>query len=187
MKKSFSTLEIAKYCHVTYRTVANWIDEGKIISFKTAGGNRKVLKEHLIAFLENMGMPLGDLVKGTIRVFVIDDDNTVNSLIKDTLESDDRFAVEVYTNPEEAMLKIGIEKPALILLDIQMPKMDGYAFYKALQRSEQLKDIKVVFISGAVDKEKFKQELGQMASKVVFLNKPIEPDDLIAGCEKALA
>jgi excisionase family DNA binding protein len=186
MKKSFSTLEVAKYCHVTYRTVANWIDEEKIKSFKTPGGNRKVLREDLIAFLKTQGIPLGNLEQANIKVFVIDDEAAVGKLFKNTLTKQKKFDVEVYTNPQEAMVQVGLTIPDLILLDVSMPNMDGVSFFKAVKKIKSIKNTKIIFCSGVVNKSKLRDDLGSNWKDVLFLKKPVTPDKLIAAVDKIM-
>jgi len=51
MKQSFSTSEVAKYCHVTADTIRKWADAGRITVFKTPGGHRRIRREDLVQFL----------------------------------------------------------------------------------------------------------------------------------------
>ena len=57
-KQSFSTSEVAKYCHVTADTIRKWAEAGRITVFKTPGGHRRIRREDLISFLRENGIPL---------------------------------------------------------------------------------------------------------------------------------
>ena len=50
--RPLTTFEISKICGVTLPTVANWINQGKLIAYKTPGKHRRVSKEHLVLFMK---------------------------------------------------------------------------------------------------------------------------------------
>lgn len=75
--------------------------------------------------------------------------------------------------------------PSLILLDIQLPTMDGYAVAQALRRIESLRDIPIVAVTSYAmpgDREKATQ-----AGCTGYIEKPINPDTFIAEMERALS
>jgi twitching motility two-component system response regulator PilG len=76
-------------------------------------------------------------------------------------------------------------KPALVLLDIAMPKMDGYQVCKILRSNSATKDIPVIMISG---KEGFYDEVkGAESGASGFITKPFGPETLMKAVEGYLA
>ena len=67
------------------------------------------------------------------KILVIDDDPTSNSLVSFLLKSNG-YAVFVAADGEEGLKQLQAEKPDLIVLDIMMPKMDGYSFVKEVKK-----------------------------------------------------
>ena len=64
MKTVFTTGEVAMICKVAPRTVAKWFDSGRLRGYRVPGTeDRKVPREHLIRFLKEHGMSLGELEK----------------------------------------------------------------------------------------------------------------------------
>jgi len=63
MKKPvFTTGQVAKICKVAPRTVSKWFDSGKLRGYRIPGSqDRRIPREHLIRFLKEYGMPLGEL------------------------------------------------------------------------------------------------------------------------------
>src|SRR4051812_44254619 len=57
-KVLYTTHEIAGFCHVSMLAVVKWIDQGKLLGFKTPGGHRRVKRDDLLAFLQHYGFPL---------------------------------------------------------------------------------------------------------------------------------
>lgn len=75
--------------------------------------------------------------------------------------------------------------PSLILLDIQLPTMDGYAVAQALRRIESLRDVPIVAVTSYAmpgDREKAAQ-----AGCTGYIEKPINPDTFVAEMERALS
>ena len=62
MKEVFTTGDVATICHVSTRTVCKWFDSGHLRGYRIPGSqDRRVPREHLIRFLKEHGMPLGEL------------------------------------------------------------------------------------------------------------------------------
>ena len=61
MKKVFTTGQVAKICKVAPRTVSKWFDSGRLRGYRIPGSqDRRIPREHLLRFLKEHGMPLGD-------------------------------------------------------------------------------------------------------------------------------
>ena len=62
MKKVFTTGQVAKICKVAPRTVSKWFDSGRLRGYRIPGSqDRRIPREHLVRFLKEHGMPLGEL------------------------------------------------------------------------------------------------------------------------------
>jgi two-component system alkaline phosphatase synthesis response regulator PhoP len=84
------------------------------------------------------------------KVLVIDDDIEIGKAIKSILEFDD-FEVVTAVNPEEGLQKALDLKPAVILLDLFLPGMNGFEVYKQLKNNERTTSIPVIIITGHTD------------------------------------
>ncbi|MFO0951009.1 MAG: chemotaxis-specific protein-glutamate methyltransferase CheB [Isosphaeraceae bacterium] len=69
---------------------------------------------------------------GQIEVLVVDDSAVVRQRLKSVIESDPRFRVVLAADPYEAVGQIGKSVPGVILLDVEMPRMDGLTFLRKL-------------------------------------------------------
>ena len=83
---------------------------------------------------------------------------------------------------EEALLKMRAEKPDLVVLDITMPKMNGYSLLREMKADESLKDIPVIVLSG----KDTMQDIFQIEGVGVYLVKPFEFDDLLSKVKAQL-
>jgi len=79
---------------------------------------------------------------------------------------------------EEALIKILKSNYSLIILDVQMPGMDGFEVMEIMSGSSRTKDIPVIFLS-AISKEKKYISRGYETGAVDYITKPVDPDLLI--------
>jgi DNA-binding response OmpR family regulator len=106
----------------------------------------------------------------------VDDEPDLTSLIKMALESAG-FSVNVFNNSADAIRDFKPHFYDLVMLDIVMPKMDGFDLYKELKKVDP--DVKVCFLTAS---EKYREDLRegeyQMLSKDLFIQKPLFIKDL---------
>ena len=110
-------------------------------------------------------------------ILIVEDVPNVLELLEVTLKFKG-YAVLVARNGEEALDVISKQRPALIITDILMPKMDGYAFVQKLRLNPDTRPIPVVFLSATYvtpeDKD-FALSLGAAR----FMEKPIDTEDFL--------
>src|SRR4051812_38651544 len=73
-----------------------------------------------------------------IEVMIIDDSAVVRQRLKSIIEADSRFRVILAADPYEAVALLSKSVPGLILLDVEMPRMDGLTFLRKLMRQHPL-------------------------------------------------
>jgi len=81
------------------------------------------------------------------KILVVDDEQEIRELIKKKLEQTKYKAITA-ANGQEALVICKTTKPDLILLDIAMPKMDGYQTCEKLKKDKDTKNIPVLFLTG---------------------------------------
>jgi CheY-like chemotaxis protein len=113
-------------------------------------------------------------------VFLIDD-NPANLRIGKNVLSEKYI---VATAPSAAKLFNLLESnhPAVILLDIDMPEMNGYEAIEVLKSKPETKDIPVIFLTGLADSRE--AEKGRALGAVDYITKPFDPQALIACIER---
>lgn len=114
-------------------------------------------------------------------VLVVDDSPTVRKIVAITLE---RQGYRVLTAPGgmEGLAKLNEAIPDLILLDINMPQMDGYQLCKLIKSNGVTKHVPVVMLSGKGGF--FNKVRGRMAGATEYLTKPFEPAALLQVVDK---
>src|SRR5690606_27833643 len=122
MKQSFSTSEVADYCHVTADTIRKWAEAGRIHVFKTPGGHRRIRREDLLRFLRENNIPVhSDLAEQGVKILVVDGDSTTAPLITRFLErSRGNFQLETAKDGFDAGRKVATFAPDLLFLDLKL-------------------------------------------------------------------
>src|SRR3954447_17256767 len=85
-----------------------------------------------------MGDPGHPTATPPIDVLVVDDSAVVRQRLKSIIETDPRFRVILAADPYEAVALLSKSVPGVILLDVEMPRMDGLTFLKKLMRQHPL-------------------------------------------------
>lgn len=116
-------------------------------------------------------------------ILVVDDSATVRKLISSKLEKSGHQVI-CAVDGVEAMATIETVVPDLVLLDIAMPRMDGYQVCKQIRMNHAAKDVPVVMISG---KDGFFDKVrGRMAGTTGYITKPFGPETLMKALETYL-
>jgi len=112
---------------------------------------------------------------GTARILIIDDEPMGIEIIARALAPD--YACEFALSGPEALARLGTgELPALILLDVMMPGMDGFQLCRWLKAEPATREIPVIFITAAQNSESETSAL--LAGAADFINKPVNPQVL---------
>lgn len=117
-------------------------------------------------------------------VLVVDDTPDNLFLMKNLLQ--DHYRVKVASTGEQALrISASDSPPAMILLDIMMPRMDGYEVCRQLKQSPVTMDIPVIFLTARSDVEA--EEKGLELGAVDYITKPISPSIVLARVKSHLA
>lgn len=117
-------------------------------------------------------------------VLIIDDEAGSLKLLKDILTNECHH-VRAFNNGELALRSVELEAPDVILLDIRMPEMNGLEVCRQLKEKQHLKNIPVIFISGASDVED--KISAFQAGGVDYITKPFQKEEVVARVKTHVA
>lgn len=109
------------------------------------------------------------------KVLVIEDNDRNRKLVKILLEANKYEVIEAKTG-EEALTCLQNDKPDLILLDIQLPNMDGLTLTKILRSNQKTKDIPIIAVTAYAMKGDKERVLD--AGCDAYISKPIDTREL---------
>lgn len=108
---------------------------------------------------------------------IIDDSSTVRMFYREVLESSG-FAVEEAINGLEGLEKVMSESFDVVIVDVNMPKMDGYTFLKQMRAMPETQGLPAVMISTEAQPED--QTKAYASGANIYMVKPVHPADLAA-------
>lgn len=114
-------------------------------------------------------------------ILTVDDDPVVQELVKRTLARNGYETLSA-TNGEDALELLKTKRPDLILLDVQMPKMDGYAFIIDKSKLPDVSTIPIIVLTSFKETEPLFKRHGVKA----YLLKPIDIKDMLTKIEASL-
>ncbi len=117
------------------------------------------------------------------KILAIDDSATNVALLTGVL-SEIGYEIENAPNGKDALKIMEKSLPDLILLDLMMPRLNGFQFLEIMAASESFKKVPVIVISARTNSQSIKQamDLGAKA----FLKKPVDIDELVEQVELLL-
>jgi excisionase family DNA binding protein len=183
-----TTAEAADRLGVSIRTVQLWTENGLLKAWKTDGGHRRITLDSLERLLaapdlrstrETAAPTPSTSVpsKPRFRVLVVEDDPTLLMLYQMRLRRWPMAPdVVVAQDGFEALLKIGVEKPHMLITDLLMPHLDGFEMLRKLRNLPELAEMEIVAVSGlsAADIA----ERGGLPGNIPVLAKPIPFEQL---------
>jgi two-component system OmpR family response regulator len=163
LRKFYTTKQIAEICGVHITTAIRWIDSGQVRAFRTPGGRRRVAADELKGFLERLKIPI-ELrgMGGRPHILVVDDDELVLRSTARLLNNAKRYEVSTASSGYDALLMIGKQPPDLVLLDLLMPRVDGFEVCRSIKKSPSGGKIAVICVTGrfSADVARRVKELG---------------------------
>ena len=110
------------------------------------------------------------------RILVVDDEVSTLTLFQRILEKEG-YAVVCAYDGQDAVEKAQEQPPDLVLLDIMMPRMDGWAAREALAAIPRLQDTPVIFLSARAQQADLRR--GYEAGVAEYVTKPFDPTELL--------
>jgi CheY-like chemotaxis protein len=115
------------------------------------------------------------------KILVIDDDPTLVKIVQPFLESHD-FKVTVATDGQDGLEMLKKDQPDLIVLDVQMPRMNGYTFIFELKKIIDIRKIPIIVLTA----KEGMAEIFKVEGVKDYICKPFKPEVLLTAIKKYL-
>jgi excisionase family DNA binding protein len=174
MDQLYTTHDISRLLQVDPSTVSKWIDRGILLAFRTPGGHRRVRSTDLRTFLIAHEMPVPDELGSTlIKLVVVDDEKQVLDAMKRAFKP---FAGQVElvttTSGVEAILLVSETRPHGLLIDLNMPEIDGLEVVRRVRSRKPLEGVRLITMTSRHSPEQVEASLKAGAS--ACLPKPVD-------------
>lgn len=170
---------LAKYCEVDKSTVESWIEKGALKSVSGNKGEVLLNLEDVFSFLKEIDFS-ASLAR---RILVVDDEEEICVGMKNILERAG-YAVSIAKDGVEAEIIFRIKNPDLVIMDLVMPKTDGFIFYENIRKYESAEKAKFIVLTGYVSKEIHDKVMNLGIDKCIA--KPIDKQTLLKEVDEVL-
>ena len=190
-----TTREAAEMLGVSLRTAQLWVERGRLRAWKTAGGHRRIERASVEALragaqvggeTRNEAAPASapriaaDVLKPAeqpLRVVAVEDDKTLQSLYRIAIGSMP-FPTEVHVaaNGFDGLILIGKVQPDVVILDLNLPGMDGFRLIRELDQHEDFDTLEIVVVSALSQAEI--RDRGDIPDTIEIFTKPLAMSQL---------
>jgi DNA-binding response OmpR family regulator len=121
-----------------------------------------------------------------MKILIVDDEPHLRMLIQQTLEELEDEGVELLTaaDGEQALTTIRDETPELVLLDVMMPKKNGFDVCHAVKNELGMKGVHIILLTAKG--QEFDRQRGQEVGADLYMTKPFDPDALLEKARSVL-
>ncbi|MCK5033766.1 MAG: response regulator [Calditrichia bacterium] len=171
-KKYITVNQVAEYLEVSKQAVNKWINNNELKVYRLPSGRIKILRSDFLYYLEENDLYVDkDFFKnGDKKIVIIDDNEQIFDLFKTFFHNiNSRLKIEYDSNGISGLLTIGSLKPDIVILDIEIPGINGIEVCRKILNDKSLSHIKIVIVSGYI--HKYQDEIEKLAIATI-INKP---------------
>ncbi len=117
------------------------------------------------------------------KILLVDDEKDLVDTVSFRLKASGYDVVVAYDG-QEALTKTRVEKPDLIILDLMLPKMDGYKVCRMLKFDERYKNIPIIMFTARVQESD--KKMGEEVGADAYITKPFDPENLLGKIKELL-
>ncbi|SEL84962.1 MULTISPECIES: response regulator [Stigmatella] len=175
----YTTHDISRLLQVDPSTVSKWIDRGILMAFRTPGGHRRVRSTDLRSFLIAHQMPVPDeLGSGTVKLLVVDDERPVLDAIKRAFKPyTAQVELQSTSSGVEALLLVSEQKPHGMLIDLNMPDIDGLEVCRRIRARKQMESVRLITMTSNHSPDVVEQS--KQAGAIACLAKPLDVQQVL--------
>jgi excisionase family DNA binding protein len=179
MDQLYTTHDISRLLQVDPSTVSKWIDRGILLAFRTPGGHRRVRSTDLRTFLISHQMTVPDeLGSGVVRLLIVDDEKPVLDAMRRAFKPySAQVEATTTTSGVEALLLVSEQKPHGMLIDLNMPDLDGLEVCRRIRARKGFEGVKLITITARHSQDLVEQSL--KAGAVACLPKPVDVEQVL--------
>ncbi|HEY4317804.1 MAG TPA: response regulator [Herbaspirillum sp.] len=183
-----TTREAAEMLGVSLRTAQLWVERGRLRAWKTAGGHRRIERASVEALragtqeahaVPAVRLPAAGLKPSEqpLRVVAVEDDKTLQSLYRIAIGAMP-FPTEVHlaANGFDGLILIGKVQPDVVILDLNLPGMDGFRLIRELDKHEDFDALEIVVVSALSQAEI--RDRGDIPDTIEIFTKPLAMSQL---------
>jgi excisionase family DNA binding protein len=156
-----TTRESAERLGVTINALKAWIREQRLPALKTPGGHHRIAESDLLAFAAELATNSRVRPLSRPRILIVDDDEALLGTLKDTLGGSlPEALVRTATDGYEGLVQVGAFHPDLLVLDVRMPRLDGFEVCRRLKARPDTASVRILALTAYAD-EGVREQIAQ--------------------------
>lgn len=153
LREYYTTSEAARQLGVSVRTVQLWVESGVLEATKTPGGHRRIDRNAVERMVALPAQP-HDEISGKLSALIVEDDHSQAKLLGKLIEMKcPQLTVRFARNGFEGLIEMARNPPRVLITDLIMPHMDGFAMLNNIQSDPTLKKVDTLVITAMEEKE----------------------------------
>lgn len=180
-----TTREAGELLGVAVRTVQLWVESGVLPAWRTAGGHRRISRSAVDKLMHERAAVFNDknevavpASNGMVRILLVEDDPDLMQLFSLMVDGW-KFPVEfiVADNGFDGLVKIGQLQPDMVITDLNMPGMDGFALVRSLRKPHANFQVNKLVVITALSQDDI-TDRGGLPPDVEVFHKPVPFDKI---------
>lgn len=179
----YSALEVANICGVANQTAINWIRNGYLKAYSTPGGQYRVYADDLVGFMTERNMRVPENLVSLYSqntgksLLIVEDDLGLNTVLYQYLSKEfpECQLYQAFDGFEAGSVMTG-KKPSVVVLDLNLPGVDGFELCKKINSSDAFGNPAVIVITALQDSG-IEDKISEM-NAVAFFRKPVVLEEL---------
>lgn len=179
-----STRQAAELLGVALRTVQLWVEAGVLSAWKTAGGHRRIPRSSVEALLEQRRQSTQAPKARTaapsdqgFRILLVEDDDALRKLFVMIFKSwNAPVILDTAEDGFEGLIKLGQNRPDLLITDLNMPGMDGFKMMHHLRKMPGMQPLEIIVMT-ALRPDQL-DDRGSLPGDIRIFSKPVPFDEL---------
>ncbi len=145
-----TTSDVAKELGVTIRSVQLWVEQGVLEGWKTPGGHRRITRASFNRIaLGQVDQDQARADESQLKIVIIEDDQAMLMLYQQTIDSWELpIDAKLISSACEGLVYISQNTPDLLITDLKMPEMDGFAMLNVLRGLQDFAKMAIVVVTG---------------------------------------
>jgi excisionase family DNA binding protein len=144
-----TTSDVAKELGVTVRSVQLWVEQGALEGWKTPGGHRRITRASFERFRSGTRPGQPSRPEILLKVVIVEDNKEMQALYELTISNWNMpIELKFIANGLDGMLYISQHIPDLLITDLIMPEMDGYAMLQSLRKTDAFSRMAIIVVTG---------------------------------------
>ena len=163
-------------------SVNKWVKDGRIPAFRTPGGHRRIRASDLVAFLNRHQMPIPGVLTNAAQarvLILVDNPDEIGQLQRLFTPYAGSLDVHIIDNGVDALVQVGAFRPNLVVLDVEIAKMDGFDVCRRLHSNNLAENMVIIMMASRVDASI--EARAQEAGAKLCVSKPLQIEPVLGA------